>query len=333
MANVITTVATNESKGYELFIKPFIENPKVNSLPFTLHVGKVGRDIYLDSPIDVDPTIKTTCGWTWGEGQGIVKKTLNPYELDFSLEQCYTPLLKSIFGDNLPDGWRKGELSNEIIDNIVRKQSNNANTKMLTALFFADTTSTTTWLTGTNGVYAKLVAGALSNDGTVYAGAITDNDLLPANIEATLNTIYNAQSELLMAQEDSQKAFIVTGSIARAWRRYLQIGTGLQNGTPDRASIVNGVSDLSYNGVPMIELSFLDSAIKTYNSTGSPASAIDPHRVILTIPSNHHMILDGTGFEQIDPVYWLKDDKVLSPLSAMIDYTYAFGDLNVIAGF
>jgi hypothetical protein len=44
-------------------------------------------------------------------------------------------------------------------------------------------------------------------------------------------------------------------------------------------------------------------------------------------------MLDGTGFEMIDPFYDRKDDIVYSPASAMVDYVYRFGFYNVIAGF
>lgn len=335
MGNIITTMPTNNSLAYEVMFEPLIEEIKVNALPFNYYVGKIGRDIYLKSPAVYEPTLKTTCGWTYATGNGFVKKNLNPAELDFSLSQCYSVLLKSIYGDALPNGAKKGDLTQvpEVLDFIIREQLNNANTQMLTALFLSDKTSTTTWLSGIDGVFAKLSAGVANGDGTVDSGSITDSDLLPANIEATMNHIYNSQSALLFRQPDSAKAFLVTASIARAWKRYLQLGTGLQNGTPDRGSIVNGVSDLSYNGIPIVELSFLDSAIATYDSTGSPASTVSPHRAILTIPSNHAVILDGEGFMEIEPRYDPDADLLKSNLSAMIDYQYAFGDLNVIGGF
>lgn len=335
MGNIVTSIPANNSLPYEVFFEPLLEEIKVNALPFNYYIGKVGREIYLKSPAVYEPTLKTTCGWTYATGNGFVKKALDPAELDFSIEQCYSIFLKSIYGDALPNGWKKGDLTQvpELINMFMKEQLNNTNTQMLTALFMADKTSTTTWLTGFDGVYAKLAEGVATVDGTIDAGAITDTDLLPANIEATLNRIYNAQSALLFRQPDASKAIIVTSSIARAWKRYLQIGTGLQGGVPDRASIVNGVADLSYNGINMIELPFLDSAIASYDTTGSPVSTVSPHRAILTVPTNHAVILDGDGFMDIEPRYERNEDKIKSELSAMIDYTYAFGDLNVIAGF
>ena len=81
MANAITSVASNASLGYEVIWKPLIENPKINSLPFTIHLGKIGRDLYFDSEFTGEPTVKADCGWTFQTGNSITKKNLNPFEL------------------------------------------------------------------------------------------------------------------------------------------------------------------------------------------------------------------------------------------------------------
>jgi len=333
MANAVTALPENNSIGYEIFLKPLLNDPKVNALPFSLNYGKIGKELYFDSEFTATPTIKATCGWDYKTGSPITKKALDPYELDFSFQQCYTDFLKSIFGDSLPDGWRKGELTPEIVDRIVTKQSNSFNTNMLYALFFGDTASSTTWLTGIDGVFKKLLAGATASDGTVNAGAISDSDLTPANIEGTLYDIYTAQSDLMKSFDNNTKAFIVTNTVYEAWTRYLQIGTAVGGNIIDRASVVNGVTGIAYQGVPMINASYIDRGIALYDRAGSPLAPNEPNRVILTVPSNHHIMLDGSGFEAIEPFYDKLTDKVYSPASAMIDYQYGYGELNVIAGW
>lgn len=333
MANAVTALPANGSIPYEIFWKPLLEDPRINGLPFTLHNGKIGKELYFDSEFTAEPTIKASCGWDYKTGTPITKKALDPYELDFSFQQCYTDFLKSIFGDNLPDGWRKGELTPEIVDRIVTKQSNSFNTNMLMALFFGDTASSTTWLTGIDGVFKKLLAGVAANDGTVDAGAISDSAINLTNIEATLYNIYTSQSNLMKTFDNSQKVFIVTSTVYEAWARYLQIATGVGGNIPDRASVQNGVTGISYQGIPMVNANYLDRGIALYDTGGSPVAPLNPNRVILTVPSNHHIMIDGSGFESIEPWYERKDDKVYSPASAMIDYQYGYGELNVIAGF
>ena len=330
--NAITLMPENNSIPYELILKPLLEYPKVNELGFNFKEGKVGRELYMDSPFLSTPSLKTACGWDFKRGSGIVKKALNPYELDFSFEQCYTVFLKSVFGDSLPNGWKKGELTPEIIDIIVSKQSNSFNYNLLMALFFADTASSTTWLSGGDGIFKKLADGIAANDGTVDFGAITDADISLANIESTLNAIYNAQAEYLMMQPDASKVLIVTHSIYKAWQRFVQVG-GSSAGIAytSATALVNGVGAINYNGIKMVDASYLDQGLKLYGNAGTSAST-NLHRAILTVPTNHTIVMDGAGFLDIEPYYNRDLDVVRSPASAMIDYQYAFGDLNVVAG-
>lgn len=333
MANAITSLPENGSIPFELFWKPLLNDPKINALPFDIINGKIGKELYFDAEFTAHPTIKASCGWTYATGTGITKKSLNPVELDFSFQQCYTDFVKSIFGDKLPDGFKKGELTTEIIDRIVTKQSNAFNTNLLYALFFGDTGGSTPWLTGLDGVFVKLLAGVAGTDGTVDVGAVTDADLLPANIEETMYGIYSAQSDLLKSFDNSQKVFIVTQKVYEAWARFLQINTTIGGSVIDRASVQNGVTNIAYQGVKMVNASYIDRGISLYDLSGSPLAPTNPNRVILTVPSNHKIMIDGTGFETVEPFYDRKDDLVYSPASAMVDYQYGYGELNVIAGF
>lgn len=333
MANAVTTIADNNSLAYEVFWKPLFNDPKINALPFDIISGKIGKELYFDSEFTDSPTIKAACGWDYKTGTGITKKVLNPVELDFSFEQCYTVFLKSIFGDSLPDGWRKGELTPEIINRILTKQSNAFNTNMLYALFLSDTGGSTPWLAGIDGVFTKLLAGVAGNDGTVDAGAISGSDLTLANIEGTMYGIYTAQSDLMKTFDNNKKAFIVTQTVYEAWSRFLQVGNGSAWNYANPAAIQNGVSGITYQGIPLINANYIDRGLALYATAGSPPAVVDPNRVLLTVPSNHKIMIDGSGFEMIEPFYDRKDDMVYSPASAMVDYQYGYGELNVIAGF
>ena len=333
MANAVTTIADNNSLAYEVFWKPLLNDPKINALPFDIISGKIGKELYFDSEFTDSPTIKAACGWDYKTGTGITKKALDPVELDFSFEQCYTVFLKSIFGDSLPDGLKKGELTPEIINRIITKQSNAFNTNMLYALFLSDTGGSTPWLAGIDGVFTKLLAGVAGNDGTVDAGAIADSDLTLANIEGTMYGIYTAQSNLMKTFDNGQKAFIVTQTVYEAWSRFLQVGNGSAWNYADPNAIKNGVIGITYQGIPLINANYVDRGLAIYGTAGSPPAVVDPNRVILTVPSNHKIMIDGTGFEMVDPFYDRRKDMVYSPASAMVDYQYGYGELNVIAGF
>jgi hypothetical protein len=330
--NAVTSLPENNSIAYELFYAPLLNDPKVNALPFNVHIGKIGKELYFDSIFTANPTLKEACGWEYQEGTPITKKALSPVEIELSFQQCYTDFVKSVFGDKLPDGWRKGELYPELISRIVEKQSNSLNNGLLLRTFLASSGNATPFLSGANGVYAALLAGVAANDGTVDAGTISDSDLLPANIEATMFKIYDAQTDELLQVPDEQKVLVVTRSVAKAWKRYLQTQTGLTS-IIQTDYITKGINELSYNGIPFYVVDFVDRGLKLFDQTGSPASTVSPNRVILTIGANHDIMLDGTGFEAIEPFYDRKDDVVYSPASAMVDYVYRFGFYNVIAGF
>jgi hypothetical protein len=313
MANAVTALPANGSIPYEVFVKPLLNDPKINALPFDILFGKIGKELYFDTEFTDHPTIKTTCGWDYKDGTEITKKSLNPVEFDFSFQQCYSVFLKSIYGDNLPDGWRKGELTPEIVDRIVTKQSNAFNTNLLYALFLSASGQSNPWLAGLDGVFAKLLDGVSNNDGTVDAGAISDSDLSLANIEATLYGIYTAQSQLMKTFDNSQKAFIVTQTVYEAWTRFLQVGNGSAFLYANADAIKNGVSGVTYQGIPLINANYVDRGIALFDTTGSPASTLNPNRVILTVPSNHKIMIDCSGFEMIEPWYERKDDTFNSP--------------------
>jgi hypothetical protein len=128
--------------------------------------------------------------------------------------------------------------------------------------------------------------------------------------------------------DNSQKAFIVTQNVYEAWSRFLQVGNGSAWNYQDPNAIKNGVSGITYQGIPLINASYIDRGIQSFD----PASPTTAERIILTVPTNHHIMIDGNGFEDIEPFYDRKDDLVYSPASAMIDYQYAYGELNVVAG-
>lgn len=332
MANAITSMPENNSLGYELFYQRLVENPPVQGLGFNFLEGQNKKDLYFNETFGLLASPKIECGWNTKQGGGFIKKSIDPKEFDFSVSQCYTPLAKSIFGDKLPTGHKRGELYPEIINYITEGQLDATNRDLLYILFLSDEGSSVDFLSKINGVYAKLLEGVANNDGTTDAGAITDTDLLPDNMLATMKRVWNAQSRQLRRKSVAEKKFFVTASVYYAYEEYLQSKTG-NNIITQNTFITDGVPKVTFNGVELINLDFVDEGLALYDVTGSPASTINPNRIILTVPTNHTLQMDGSGYIMIDPQYILAGDIVLSPLSAMIDYQYGFGYLNVIAGF
>ena len=66
---------------------------------------------------------------------------------------------------------------------------------------------------------------------------------------------------------------------------------------------------------------------------GSPAAPENPHRVILTQPDNHVLLLDKASFGDSRAWYSQDDDVYRVAGSATIAYEYKYSELNVIGGF
>ena len=152
------------------------------------------------------------------------------------------------------------------------------------------------------------------------------------NMMATMKRVWDAQPRKLRRKKATEKKFYVTGTVYYAYENFLQTKTG-NTSILQTNFVTDGVAKIAYNGVELINLDFVDEGLALYGQSGSPASTINPNRIILTVPSNHTLQMDGSGYTMIDPQYILADDEILSPLTAMLDYQYGFGDLNVFAGF
>jgi hypothetical protein len=95
MANVILSVSEQETEQYDLYLKPMLDDPAIQSLPFDFLVGAFkNRELYFNTQVDKIASLKTTCGWTFDGTSAFVKKTLEPVEIQASVEQCYTPLMR-----------------------------------------------------------------------------------------------------------------------------------------------------------------------------------------------------------------------------------------------
>ena len=332
MANVITSVAVQAKPEFQLFIKPLLDDPKINQLPFDLIVGKYqGQELYFNTQLDKITTKKVSCGWTFSGSTEFTKKTITPVEVQAGVEACYDILKETIFAQGLPDGWRRGELSPEILNYLSEQRAYAFNRDMLSFLYLGDTVSSTSYYTVLDGIYKKLKAGANGGDGTVDAGAITASDLNATNFLTTMRTIFNAQSRFLKQVANEGKVWLITEEVYDAYINYLYASTQTNAGIIQRESIVDGLTANSLFGIPIVVAKIVDERLAAdfVDSSG----VINPYRIVLTTGSNHKVLLDANGF--MDELAWYekKDDTYYLAGSALLAYEYGYGELNVIAGF
>lgn len=333
MANVIVSVPEQQTEKYDLYFAPLLADPKVNSLPFDIIVGEFKkRELYFMENLDKISYKKVACGWTYPEGNEATKKTLNPIEIAAPVQQCYTVLENTIFAGGLPTGWERGTLSPAIVDYLLTQQQYAFNRDLLTQVFLGDTALPTPYYAMMDGVYAKLLDGIANNDGTVDGGAITTSDVNPTNFFTTMNAIYNLQTRQLRGVPNANKVWIWTQALMDAYLNYLEISTQGTAGIIQTQYVVDGMTATRFKGIPIVVMEIVDERLETDFLTGSPAVPEDPYRCILTVGSNHKLLLDGDGFIKQNPWYSNDDDVYRVTGSATLAYDYGFGYYNVLAG-
>jgi hypothetical protein len=332
MANVITSVAVQAKPEFELFLKPLLDDPKINQLPFDLIVGKYqGQELYFNTQLDKITSKKVTCGWDFSGSASFTKKTITPVEVQAAVEACYDVLKETIFANGLADGWKRGELSPEILNFLSEQRAYAFNRDMLSFLYLGDTVSSTPYYTVLDGIYKKLKAGANAVDGTVDAGAVDATDMNATNFFDTMKAIYDSQTRFLKQIEKPGKVWIWTEEVYDAYINYLYKSTQTNAGIIQRESIVAGLSETVFMGIPIVVAKIVDERLESdfVDSSG----VINPFRIILTTGSNHKILLDANGFMEELAWYEKKDDTYYLAGSALLAYEYGYGELNVIAGF
>lgn len=337
MANFIET-APVAPIDYELFIQPFLDDPRIDELPFDIINTKfVDRKMYFDTDFDGTATEKTTCGWTFSPGIGFTSKDLQPKELQLGIQQCYTPLIRTIFANGLPDGWQRGTLSPEVKNLMQSKLADTFNLNLLRLAFLGDDALPTDPYKITDGLYKRLQEGAIAGDGTVDAGvALTSTSLNKDNFLTTMLSIYEkmpSRMRRIVRSRKTELVWIWTDHVYAAYQAFVWQQTQTNAGIIQRESILNGDDMNTFLGIPILVVPYIDDALAVDFPAGSPNVGEDPYRVVLTRADNHKILLDANGFKDIHMWYEDKDDQVYAVVSALFFYQYAYGHFNLYSGF
>lgn len=339
MANFIDTGAPEAPEEYELLIQPFLDDPLITDLPFDFINTKFqNRKMYFGGELSGAAYKKEACGWNFDGGVGFTSKDLVPVEIARAIEQCYVPLINTIYAKGLPDGWQRGELSPEVKEYMQSQLANSFNNNLVKILFLGDTALSNNPYKIKNGVYKRLETGAhVDNDGTIDASvALNSTSLNEANFHTTMLSIYAKMPSRMSRIARNKKAELVwiwTDRVYAAYLAFLQSKTQNTAGVIQRDGIVNGVAEDSYMGHKIVVVPIVDDALKADFSTGSPADGEFPYRVILTKADNHKVLMDNGGFKNIQTWYEKKDDKYYATVSALMEYVYAYGYYNLYSGW
>lgn len=339
MANFIESAPT-APVDYELFIQPFLDDPLITDLPFNFVNTKfVDRKMYFASDIDGAAYKKTLCGWTFDGGVGFTEKDLSPVEVARAIEQCYTPLIRTIYANGLPDGWERGTLSPEVKNYMQDQLANSFNVDLVKILFLGDDALADNPYKIKDGIYKRLEEGAAAGDGTVDAGAtvsLTSTTLNQDNFNNTMLAIYQqmpSRMRRIARRQKSELVWIWTDAVYAAYEAFVTTKTQNTAGVIQRDGIVSGVDLKEYMGIPIVVVPIVDDSLTADFIDSSPVleTANSIYRVILTKASNHNVLLDANGFKNIHMWYEDKDDKVYATVSALFEYNYGYGYFNLFA--
>lgn len=333
MGNLITNIPAQATEKFDLYVKPLLDDPSIKALPFDMIVGKYqNRELYFTTNVDKISYKKVSCGWTFPTGNAFTKKTLSPIELAAPVSQCYTVLINTIFANGMGDGVRRGELTPEILDYLTTQQQYAFNRDLLSRVFLGDTAISDSYYSDMDGIYTKLLEGVAAVDGTVDAGALNATNTNTSNFFTTMKAVYDKQSRQLKSQAKENKIWIWTEALYDQYLAYLYVSTQTNAGAIQRESIEAGLTPTQFLGINIFVPKIVDERLESDFVDGS-GNVIDPYRAILTVPSNHKLLMDGDGLMQQEAWYEKKDDTYYLTGSALIAYEYGYGDLNVIAGF
>jgi len=171
-------------------------------------------------------------------------------------------------------------------------------------------------LTGTTTlVFTANVAGVAFDDGT---GANVTGDLAGGSVATTPNTdaaalasdeamaafnsMVTGQPKALKAIPRQRKVILATQSMIENYETTLGVaGASLGTSESQRNVLINGVTELKFNGIPIVEMP-IDAAIDAYDFGY-------PHRAILTVPENIAPILSTAGNFAESALWWNKDEN------------------------
>lgn len=339
MANFIDT-APAAPVDYELFIQPFLDDPLITDLPFNfINTKFINRKMYFASDLDGASYKKTACGWNFEGGVGFTEKDLIPVEVARAIEQCYTPLINTIFANGLPDGWKRGTLGPEVMNYMQEQLAHAFNVDLLKILFLGDDALADNPYKIKDGIYKRLKEGATAGDGTVDAGVtLNPTTLNNDNFDNTMVSIYDqmpSRMKRIARRTKSELVWIWTDAVYARYEAFVRAKTQTNAGVIQREGIVSGLTLNEYMGIPIVVVPIVDDSLTADFIDSSPAleSADAVYRVILTKADNHNVLMDNGGFKDIEIWYEKKDDKVYAVVSALLEYNYGYGYFNLFSGF
>lgn len=330
---ILEEVVKFEGDDAGFFLKPVTENPTITDLGFMIEDDTVNNKyFYLNTEIDKITKLRVGCGWVeTGTGAEIYRKLINPVDLEAQLSQCADVFDDTVFRKQLKRGVDVNDLSGTQIEKLLLSFVEPAIVRdAMRMLFLGDTASSNPYYSPFDGVYKKLASGVIT-DGINDAGAVSNTDILPANIIATLRRVYDLADRKLRQVPNPDKAFYVTYSVWNGYRQWMQDNAQLES---SKEQMITGVERLFFQGVELIRLDIVDEYLSDDFMSGSPSSVPEPNRIIYSQKKNNVIALDTVSrYNEVKFWYEPVPDKNYMRARYMMQYEYLYPELVTIAGF
>lgn len=330
---VLTDVVEYEGDDAGFFLKPVTEDPLITQMGFEIIDDVVNNKyIYLNTEIDKITKKRVGCGWTeTGTGATIYRKLINPIDLQVQLEQCADVFDDTVFRKQMKRGVDVNDLTGTEIEALLLSFVEPVIARdALRIMWLADTALASTNYSMMDGIYKKLAAGVISDD-IIDAGALTASSVSTANIIATLRAIVDGADRKLRQVPTAQKALYVTENVWNGYKAWMQDNAQLES---SKDQTVNGVSNLFFDGIELIKLSFVDEYLAADFVSGSPSAVTDPYRIVYMKKDNIVVVLDTVSrYNEVKFWYLDKEDTNYMRARYMMQVEYKYPELVTIAGF
>jgi hypothetical protein len=328
MANILGTsgLSYGGKETTEVLLKPSFADPALNSIFRIMTDIQSTQKMYLLNPLSYITSEYESCGLpTEASGVNITSKTLTTSPLQAYVKECPDVFTSTIF-----ETWRKsGKDWNDItgteIEKIISKITMDAAIRdAFRIACFGDTSISDTRYTMLDGMWTLIFDNVESYciDRTEY---LTDGTIAADGALGYLKNLYNNCDNILKSVPESEKHFLVTGSIYDNLLASYESKTG---GTAEiqLSWLVDGVASLKFRGIEVKPIRSWD----TYNY--SDFSNSQPHRIVYTKKDNWVLGVekesDMTSFRSW---YSQDDDVYKSLLRYRMGVQFVHCDLTAVA--
>ncbi|GAB3822149.1 hypothetical protein GCM10028895_25950 [Pontibacter rugosus] len=178
---------------------------------------------------------------------------------------------------------------------------------MMRIMFLGDEASADEDYNQTDGIWKRLFTG-VANSEVTKVGAGLGSDPLPAGAaEGILDGLYYGATPEMQDLDDSEKRFYVTRSIYNNWKQTLTKNKNLESSW---AELKNGIKTLTYLGVPLIPLGFIDQSLRNDFVDAGTGKVINPHRALYAKPENLTIGMDQESDYQTAKFWYQEKEEM-----------------------